>query len=601
MPKAINVQISTADAELEFAIQPSTSGKQLFDQVTRTIGLRETWYFGLQYTDSQGLPGWLELKKKIQAQDVKKETPMRFRFRVKFYPEDCSEELIQDITRHMFYLQVRESVLSEEYYCPPETAVLLASYACQVKFGDYNPKIHKQGFLEKERLLSPKILNQHSLTKQQWEDRIVSWYSEHKGQSRDDTSLEYLKIVQDLEMYGINYFDITNKKGTQLLLGIDALGISIYGKEDRLTPKLGFPWSDIQHVSYSSKKFVIKPVEKTSPDFLFYVAKSRINKRILDLCMGNHELFIRRRKPDSIEVQQMKAQAKEERDAKLLGRMALQMEKQAREDAEKQQRELGERIRRYEEEMERSRRELERSREEALLLEQRMKDAEREREELEEAQRRAEEARREAEEAVHLEKAERELKEREAAEAQELLERKMEEAREREEETRRLQEELEEARREMEEKERALEEARQVQIVTVVKEVEMDLHQHQEHLHQHDDHHNKIIVVENGSDHSDDSDSDTEKDRESHDLLVEYEVIEPLRDDRVTQVEKDEKLSGQLKSLSAELSANKVEKHVTKNDLIHRKNVLEGRDKYKTLKQIRAGNTKSRVEVFESL
>lgn len=56
-----------------------------------------------------------------------------------------------------------------------------------------------------------------------------------------------------------------------------------------------------------------------------------------------------------------------------------------------------------------------------------------------------------------------------------------------------------------------------------------------------------------------------------------------------------------FQSLSAELSANKVEKHVTKNDLIHRKNVLEGRDKYKTLKQIRAGNTKSRVEVFESL
>jgi len=29
--------------------------------------------------------------------------------------------------------------------------------------------------------------------------------------------------------------------------------------------------------------------------------------------MGNHELYMRRRKPDSIEVQQMKQQAKEER------------------------------------------------------------------------------------------------------------------------------------------------------------------------------------------------------------------------------------------------------------------------------------------------
>lgn len=29
--------------------------------------------------------------------------------------------------------------------------------------------------------------------------------------------------------------------------------------------------------------------------------------------MGNHELYMRRRKPDSIEVQQMKAQARDER------------------------------------------------------------------------------------------------------------------------------------------------------------------------------------------------------------------------------------------------------------------------------------------------
>ena len=32
--------------------------------------------------------------------------------------------------------------------------------------------------------------------------------------------------------------------------------------------------------------------------------------------MGNHELYMRRRKPDTIEVQQMKAQAREEKQAK---------------------------------------------------------------------------------------------------------------------------------------------------------------------------------------------------------------------------------------------------------------------------------------------
>lgn len=32
----VNVRVTTMDAELEFAIQPSTTGKQLFDQVQYT-------------------------------------------------------------------------------------------------------------------------------------------------------------------------------------------------------------------------------------------------------------------------------------------------------------------------------------------------------------------------------------------------------------------------------------------------------------------------------------------------------------------------------------------------------------------------------------
>lgn len=38
--------------------------------------------------------------------------------------------------------------------------------------------------------------------------------------------------------------------------------------------------------------------------------------QILELCVGNHELFMRRRKPDSMEIQQMKANARDERQRK---------------------------------------------------------------------------------------------------------------------------------------------------------------------------------------------------------------------------------------------------------------------------------------------
>merc|ERR1712096_309730 len=89
----------------------------------------------------------------------------------------------------------------------------------------------------------------------------------------------------------------------------------------------GFPWSEIRNISFNDKKFVIKPIDKKAPDFVFYAPRLRINKRILALCMGNHELYMRRRKPDSIEVQQMKAQSREEKLQKELDKTMLENER----------------------------------------------------------------------------------------------------------------------------------------------------------------------------------------------------------------------------------------------------------------------------------
>lgn len=60
---------------------------------------------------------------------------------------------------------------------------------------------------------------------------MVAWFL--LCPTREEAMTEYLKIAQDLEMYGINYFDIKNKKGTELWLGVDSLGINVYGKQDK--------------------------------------------------------------------------------------------------------------------------------------------------------------------------------------------------------------------------------------------------------------------------------------------------------------------------------------------------------------------------------
>ncbi|KAG7271010.1 LOW QUALITY PROTEIN: hypothetical protein CRUP_038461, partial [Coryphaenoides rupestris] len=138
-----------------------------------------------------------------------------------------------------------------------------------------------------------------------------------------------------------------------------------------LSPKIGFPWSEIRKISLRNKKFIIKSIDKKAPDFIFYAQCLRVNRGILQLCRGNHELYMRRRKPDTIEVQQMKTQAKEEKLQKTKERDLLEGEKKRRAAIEKEK-----------EEMEREKEEMEREKQELMLrltqYEERTREAERE-------------------------------------------------------------------------------------------------------------------------------------------------------------------------------------------------------------------------------
>lgn len=97
-----------------------------------------------------------------------------------------------------------------------------------------------------------------------WFERIKTWYADHKGMSRDEAEMEYLKIAQDLDMFGVNYFPIANKKHSELWLGITSLGLNIYERENKLQPRTVFQWSEIKNISFDDKKFTIKPIDKCS-------------------------------------------------------------------------------------------------------------------------------------------------------------------------------------------------------------------------------------------------------------------------------------------------------------------------------------------------
>ncbi len=46
----------------------------------------------------------------MEQPDIPRSSPAHFLFLAKFYPEDVSEELVQEITQHLFFLQVAKGV-----------------------------------------------------------------------------------------------------------------------------------------------------------------------------------------------------------------------------------------------------------------------------------------------------------------------------------------------------------------------------------------------------------------------------------------------------------------------------------------------------------
>ncbi|XP_061890894.1 ezrin b isoform X2 [Entelurus aequoreus] len=709
MPKPININVNTLDSELEFAVLPAATGEVVFDQVVKTIGIREIWYFGLQYMDGKGYLTWLKMDKKVTQQDVRKDNPLHFKFRAKYFPEEVTEELIQDSTQKLFFMQVKDNILSDEVYCPPETAVLLASYSVQAKYGDYNKGAHRPGYLASERLLPHRVLEQHQLSQDQWEERIQVWHEEHRGMLKEDAIIEYLKIAQDLEMYGVNYFDIKNKKGTMLWLGVDALGLNIYEKEDRLTPKIGFPWSEIKNISFNDKKFIIKPIDKKSPDFVFYSPRLRINKRILQLCIGNHDHYIGRRRPDSIEVQQMKNQAREDKLQKHKERAQLDREKKRREaiEREKEMIELEKKdmmlkLYHFEEKTKKTEKDLQEQTQRAMMLEQERLKAHQEAARLESERQSALMAKEAlARHAQSQMKGQEEL----ASELREHTARitLLEEARKRKEseadtwqqKAKEAQEDLMKTKAELNkammtaplplpslpppppplpglydqpyeynsdsEGSNSLQESNSMHQRNSMHDNSSSMHLRNNmhdnsssmHLrnnmhdsgssmydsggmHQGNSMHDNSSMYDSGSMYRgggvhDSSSSGSVHDSSSsmHDgsgmyqrggmhissssgmhegnsMLsadLDFEGINDHRKEetRLTEAQKNERVQKQLRALTAELAHARDESKNTKNDLLHSENVRAGRDKYKTLRQIRQGNTKQRIDEFEAL
>ncbi|KAI5138286.1 Tyrosine-Protein Phosphatase Non-Receptor Type 3 [Manis pentadactyla] len=266
-----------------FKVNKQDTGQVLLDMVYSHLGVTEREFFGLQHgEDPVDSPRWLESSKPIRKQ-LKGGFPCTLHFRVRFFIPDPNT-LQQEQTRHLYFLQLKMDICEGRLTCPLNSAVVLASYAVQSHFGDYNSSIHHPGYLSDGQFIPDQ--NDDFLTK------VESLHEQHSGLKQSEAESCFINIARTLDFYGVELHCGRDLHNLDLMIGIASAGIAVYRKYICTS---FYPWVNILKISFKRKKFFIHQRQKQTESREHIVAFNMLNyrscKNLWKSCVEHHTFF----------------------------------------------------------------------------------------------------------------------------------------------------------------------------------------------------------------------------------------------------------------------------------------------------------------------
>lgn len=235
MTKTRKIRVITGMQDVNVAIDNKILGSEFLLQVASELGIDETQWLGLQYSDLHGRWWWLQDHKKVLAQKVRPiADPLIMFLKVRLYPPKPSG--LNDTTvQRLVFLQIQSALEVGELICSSPRNDTLASLA------------------------------------------------------RQDSVLLYLETAEDLEEYGMWHFIVTRPHDPiPARLSINLKGFS-FTLNDR---KYEFPFSEIKSVKVKKRKVVLRHASKAIPDSVFQCPDSAHAKELYQLARLHREFYL---------------------------------------------------------------------------------------------------------------------------------------------------------------------------------------------------------------------------------------------------------------------------------------------------------------------
>eukprot|EP01112_Ceratiomyxa_fruticulosa_P011917 TRINITY_DN3279_c0_g2_i1.p1 TRINITY_DN3279_c0_g2~~TRINITY_DN3279_c0_g2_i1.p1 ORF type:complete len:824 (+),score=138.28 TRINITY_DN3279_c0_g2_i1:170-2641(+) len=138
---------------------------------------------------------------------------------------------------HLIYMHVHYNIVNGWFSCTEAQALRLASYELQASYGDYNPALHKPGFLDViglSQFLPPEYRPSENLSlSHHTQARLFAMHSQYRGISKQEAEQRYIEIAEQLPTYGITFFKVTHETNGPLYLGIAEEGAYTFSLAQR--------------------------------------------------------------------------------------------------------------------------------------------------------------------------------------------------------------------------------------------------------------------------------------------------------------------------------------------------------------------------------